>query len=169
MRRIGSESHPLRFAAALTLVVAVACGGEQRDPGQTPGVAVAAGQAGEQLYQQRCASCHQPDGRGIEGSFPPLAASEFATTADPTVPIMVVLYGMHGPVTVHGVQYSGLMPPYGMGIQMSDEEVAAVLTYVRSSWGNQASAVAPQDVARVRAAPRAGSGPVTAEELAPLM
>jgi mono/diheme cytochrome c family protein len=76
---------------------------------------------------------------------------------------------MQGPVTVKGTRYDGLMPAYGTGVEMSDDEVAAVLTYVRQSWGNAASAVTPQDVARERAAARAATGPVTAEELRPLM
>ena len=61
------------------------------------------------------------------------------------------------------------MPQYGTGIQMSDQEVATVLTYVRQSWGNSASPVTPEQVAAERAAPRAASGPVTAEELEALM
>jgi mono/diheme cytochrome c family protein len=76
---------------------------------------------------------------------------------------------MQGPVTVKGVQYNGVMAPFGTGVELSDEQVAAVLTYVRSSWGNRGSAVTPQQVASERAAARAAGGAVTAEELKPLM
>jgi mono/diheme cytochrome c family protein len=158
----------LLLSGVLVIPVLAACGdAEQRT--ETPAPAVAAATGAEQLYQQRCSSCHQPNGQGVQGTFPPLAGSEYATAANPAVPIRIVLNGMQGPITVHGVSYDGIMPPYGMGIQMSDEEVAAVLSYVRSSWGNQASAVTPQQVAAERAAPRAATGPVTAAELAPLM
>jgi mono/diheme cytochrome c family protein len=75
---------------------------------------------------------------------------------------------MQGPLTVKGTEYNGLMPAYGTGIEMSNEEVAAVLTYVRQSWGNTASAVTPQDVATERAA-QTTKDAVTAEELKPLM
>ena len=109
------------------------------------------------------------DGEGLPGAFPPLAGSEWVTAANPAVPIRTVLHGMQGPVTVKGTEYNGLMPAYGTGIEMSDEEVAAVLTYVRQSWGNDASAITAEQVAAERAAPRSASGPVTAEELRSLM
>lgn len=104
----------------------------------------------------------------MAGSFPPLAGSEYATAANVAAPIRIVLRGMEGPVTVKGAQFNGLMPPYGTGIDMSDDEVAAVLTYVRASWGNRASAVTPQDVAKERAA-TSGMGAMTADALKPLM
>jgi mono/diheme cytochrome c family protein len=159
--------------SAMALVPAlIACGGAERqprdaEPAGTP--AVAAAGSGEQLYQQRCVSCHQADGQGLAGAFPPLAGSEYALAANKAVPIRIVLHGMQGPVTVKGVQYNGVMPPGGAGIALSDEEAAAVLTYVRSAWGNNASAVTPQEVASERAAPRDATGPTTAEELEPLL
>jgi mono/diheme cytochrome c family protein len=159
--------------AAMALVPAlIACGGAERQPGDaepagTPAV-VAAG-SGEQLYQQRCVSCHQANGQGLAGAFPPLVGSEYALADNKAVPIRVVLNGMQGPVTVKGVQYNGVMPPGGIGIAMSDDETAAVLTYVRSAWGNNASAVTPQEVAAERAAPRDATGPTTAAELEPLL
>lgn len=121
---------------------------------------------GAEIYQ-RCVSCHQANGEGITGTFPPLAGSEYATASNVDVPIHILLRGLQGPVTVKGVSYNGLMPPYGLGIEMTDEEVAAVLTHVRSSWGNSASAVTPQQVAAVRASKPAG--PATADELKPMM
>lgn len=165
----------LTGALSLTLLIA-ACGGADQqasnDAPATSTTAAAPGGAastGEQLYQQRCITCHQANGQGIPGSFPPLAGSEYANAANPVVPALIVINGISGPLTVHGVQYNGLMPPYGVGIQMSDQEVSELLTFVRSSWGNQASPVTPEDVARARAWPRTNTGNVTAEELAPLM
>jgi mono/diheme cytochrome c family protein len=176
----GSRHHSatrwtLSLPTAVLVPLLIACGGAERQPGDTEPAgspAVAAGgsaQTGaEQLYQQRCASCHQPNGQGLAGAFPPLAGSEYAL-ASPNVPIRIVINGFQGPVTVKGEEFNGIMPAYGTGIQMSDEEVASVLTYVRSSWGNNAGPVTPQDVATERAAARSATGPVTAEELAPLM
>lgn len=133
------------------------------------GAGATAGQtAGEQVYQ-RCVTCHQADGQGLPGAFPPLAGSEFATAANPAVPIRILLHGLQGPVTVKGQQFNSVMPAYGTGVEMSDQEIADVLTYVRQSWGNSASAVTPQDVAKERAAPRKATGPVTAEELQAMM
>lgn len=154
----------------LAMAAVVACGGGEKaasDTAMQAGAAVA--EADGQAVYQRCITCHQATGEGLAGTYPPLAGSEYATAANVEVPIRVLMHGISGPITVKGQTFSGLMPPYGVGIEMSNEEIAAVLTYVRSSWGNSAAAVTPDDVARVRAAPRTATGPVTAEELAPLM
>lgn len=169
MRR---PAHAKRFSwrASAVLLVAgsVACGGGEKAPGsdtaaQPVAAAPAAASSGEQLFQ-RCVTCHQANGQGLPGSFPPLAGSEFANAANVAIPINVVTRGIQGPLTVKGAQYNGVMPAYGTGIEMSDEEVAAVLTYVRQSWGNTASAVTAEDVAKVRAA-QTSKMPVTEEEL----
>ncbi|HEX6052819.1 MAG TPA: cytochrome c [Gemmatimonadaceae bacterium] len=162
----------LAFLAAALLL---GCGGsdtganDDTTPVSTPPVpvATAVAQSGEQLYQ-RCMTCHQANGQGSPGVFPPLAGSEYATAANVAVPIRIVIRGMQGPIIVKGGKYDGLMPAYGVGIEMSDEEVAAVLTYVRQSWGNTASAVTSQDVAKERAA-QTTKDPVTAAELKTLM
>jgi mono/diheme cytochrome c family protein len=104
---------------------------------------------GETKYGQVCVTCHMADGNGMPGAFPPLAGSEWATTAEVNVPISVVLHGMQGAITVKGQQYNGVMVPWN---SLTDEEIAAVLTYVRSSWGNSASAVTTEQVAAVRTA-----------------
>lgn len=109
-------------------------------------------------------TCHQANGQGLPGSFPPLAGSGFANAANVAIPINVVTRGIQGPLTVKGAQYNGVMPAYGTGIEMSDEEVAAVLTCVRQSWGNTASAGTPEDVAKVRAT-QTSKMPVAEEEL----
>ena len=185
MHGIDGRRHSIRGArptgallvAALPVAALLACGGEKQTPATESaaapgagGVAAAPGAAdsGEQLYQ-RCVTCHQANGEGTPGTFPPLAGSEYATAANSAVPIRIVLHGMQGPVTVKGAQFNSLMPAYGTGIEMTDAEVAAVLTYVRRSWGNAASAVTPEDVAKERAAARSVTGPVTAEELKALM
>lgn len=162
--------------SSLAVILSLAgCGGGENPPASesaaaTPPVpAAAAGQsAGEQLYQ-RCVTCHQANGEGMPNTFPPLVGSEFANAANPSVPIRILIRGIQGPLTVKGAQYNGVMPPYGVGIDMTDQEVADVLTYVRQSWGNNASPITPQQVAAERAAAQAASGAVTAEELKRLM
>lgn len=159
----------------VTLLSACGGGGDGTDTaaasGGTKAAASAPAQAGagERNYQQRCVSCHQLNGEGTAGVFPPLVGSEYVTTANVGVPIRIVLHGLQGPITVKGAEYNSLMPAYGVGIVMSDAEVAAVLTYVRSSWGNNASAVTAEDVAREREASKGHTGAMTAEDLKPLM
>ena len=167
-------SRVARLASAVILagLVGACAGGDNpgtnADTAAAPSVASApAAGSGEQLYQ-RCVTCHQTTGQGVPGAFPPLAGGEHANAANPSVPIRIVLYGLQGTITVKGQQFSGLMPAYGTGIQMTDQEVAAVLTYVRSSWGNSASAITPEQVAAERSAQRT-AGPVTPEEIASLM
>lgn len=172
---MSTTRHLLPFAAML-LALAACGGGDEgsndaapRSDGTAATTAQASGANGEALYQQRCSSCHQANGQGSPGVYPPLAGSEYATAANAGVPIRIVIHGIQGPLTVKGQQYNSLMPAYGLGITMSDPEVAAVLTYVRSQWGNSASAVTAEDVARVREETKDQSGAVTAESLRPLM
>jgi mono/diheme cytochrome c family protein len=148
-----------------------ASGGEtSATPGAAPAAAVSAAPQpnGQQLFQ-RCAVCHQATGQGVPSAFPPLAGSEWATAVNTAVPIRVVLHGLQGAVTVKHQQFNGAMPAYGTGQPMSDAEVAAVLTYVRSAWGNSAGAVTAADVARERAATASRATPWAAADLAPLL
>ena len=117
---------------------------------------------GEAIYMTRCMSCHQTDGAGIAGVFPPLDGTDWVV-GDKGRLIRIVLDGMMGETEVQGVVYSGSMPPWKTFL--SDEEVAAVLTYVRSAWENEASAVTPQEVSLVRKATADRTSAWTAEEL----
>ncbi len=83
---------------------------------------------GEELYKSRCAPCHQANAQGLPGSFPPLVDSEWLK-GDPRTPIRILLDGLAGAVHVKGAVYNGNMPAWGS--TMSDEEIAAVLSYVR--------------------------------------
>ncbi|MBL8997012.1 MAG: cytochrome c [Gemmatimonadales bacterium] len=178
MPTIRRSAAPIVASLAL-LVAACGGGGDSADAGAssnaavaggaTKAAAVASGPSGEKIYQQRCVSCHQVNGLGTPGVFPPLAGSEYADNANVAVPIRIVLHGLQGPIMVKGTEYNSLMPAYGIGIVMSDAEVAAVLTYIRSSWGASASAVTAEDVAREREATKGHSGAMTAELLKPLM
>lgn len=117
---------------------------------------------GEQIYMARCLSCHQMNGQGVPGVFPPLAESEWVTGEKPPL-IGIILHGVMGEMEVNGVTYSGAMPPWGQ--YLSDEDVAALLTYIRSSWGNEASEVTTEEVTDVREATAERKAPWTAEEL----
>ena len=103
--------------------------------------------SGSALYSQQCASCHGTSGEGLARAFPPLAQSQWVT-GDKQRLIRVLLHGLAGKVEVAGQRYNGVMPAFGA--RLSDEEVAAVLSYVRSSWGNEASAVSEEEVEEVR-------------------
>jgi mono/diheme cytochrome c family protein len=104
---------------------------------------------GAAIFSARCAACHQATGTGLPGVFPPLAGSNWVNGRDTTV-IQIVLHGIQGSLTVNGVTYNGAMPTFGA--QLSDAEIAAVLTHVRDHWGNTAGAVDAQLVAAQRAA-----------------
>jgi len=96
-----------------------------------------------------CAACHQQGGEGVAGTFPPLAGSE-RVLGEATPLIHLLLGGLHGEIEVKGVRYKGVMPAWAE--QLSDEEIAAVLTYIRSSFGNSAPGIAPTSVAAARGA-----------------
>ncbi len=132
------------------------------------GEAKAAAPADPMVLGQRvfanCVACHQAEGTGVDGVYPPLADSPFVNGSPETL-IRIVLHGLNGPVTVHGKAYNGEMPAWQ---QLSDEQVAAVLTYVRGSFGNKSPAVTLEEVAAVRQAGAGRSKPWTAAELAAL-
>ncbi len=112
-------------------------------------VPVASAQDGGQLYTLYCGACHGQDGKGATGgTFPPLAGSPWVN-ADAALPIKIVLHGLHGPVDVLGKSFNLEMPP--QGAMLDDTQIAAILTYVRSSWGNTGGAVTPEAVQEIRA------------------
>lgn len=101
---------------------------------------------GAKVYQANCSSCHQATGVGIEGEFPPLAGNP-VVVGDPMTVIHILKYGLNGKIAVRGHQFNGMMPAWGQ--QLSNADIAAVITYIRSSWGNDASAVTEAEVAAV--------------------
>ena len=119
-------------------------------------------QDGAEIYQARCLSCHQANGGGVPGVFPPLVGTEWVT-GDEEVLIRVVLNGMTGEMEVNGLSYSGAMPPWGAFL--TDEEMADLLTYIRTEWNNDASEVTPETIAKVREAVADRKEPWTVEEL----
>lgn len=123
--------------------------GDGRDMAELAGARPAAGAKadGAALYASLCVACHQAAGQGLPGVFPPLAGSEWVQGKDSTV-AAILLHGINGALTVKGTTYNGAMPPFKD--QLSDEQIAAVLTHIRSQWGNQAAAVTAETVAKAR-------------------
>jgi mono/diheme cytochrome c family protein len=113
------------------------------------GTGSAAASTGAALYRTSCASCHQTNGQGVEGAFPPLAGDPVVTAEDPTRHVEIVLFGMQGE-PIDGVEYPTPMPAWAE--QLSNEEVAAVVNHERTSWGNDAPTVTAAEVAEIRRA-----------------
>jgi nitrite reductase (NO-forming) len=103
--------------------------------------------AGKALFAGTCSTCHQPEGQGMEGVFPPLAKSDYIA-ADPKRVATAILHGLVGPVTVNGKDYNSNMPPMS---QLTDDEVANISTYVLNSWGNPGGRVTKEEAAAIRA------------------
>ncbi len=101
---------------------------------------------GKSVYDANCSACHQPDGTGLTGAFPPLAGSDWLK-GDRKKVLGAAMFGLSGPITVNGVEYNGVMPSLG---HLRDEELAAALTYVFGSWGNDGAAVSVEEVAALR-------------------
>jgi mono/diheme cytochrome c family protein len=102
---------------------------------------------GKRVFTTNCASCHTPTGMGVAGQYPPLAGSEWVLERPHHI-VALVLHGLQGPVVVKGNTYNNAMAAWEK--QLSDKQIAAVLTYIRSEWGNNAPAITPQQVAVVR-------------------
>ncbi|MGB5346672.1 MAG: cytochrome c, partial [Woeseia sp.] len=102
---------------------------------------------GKAVYQTNCAACHQPTGMGLPGAFPPLAGSDYLQ-GDRNKVLGAALFGLSGPITVNGKDYNSVMPSMGY---LSDDDLAAALSYVLSSWGNDYPAVSVAEVAALRA------------------
>nr|WP_316640907.1 copper-containing nitrite reductase [uncultured Roseateles sp.] len=103
--------------------------------------------AGEALFAGTCSVCHQANGAGLPGVFPPLAKSDYLA-ADVKRAMSAVLHGLSGKVKVNGQEYNSVMPPMN---QLNDDEVANILTYVMNSWGNPGGSVSTDDVKKQRA------------------
>jgi nitrite reductase (NO-forming)/hydroxylamine reductase len=106
--------------------------------------------AGEDTYKVACVACHQPDGKGLAGAFPPLAGSDYLLK-DRTRAIATVVHGKTGEIVVNKQKFDGVMPPMP---QLSDAEIANVLTYIANSWGNKGWVVSATDVKAIRARPQ---------------
>ncbi len=153
------------LTAAILVVAAAACSGGKSSssstassPGASPAASAAKSSAmsgatmaggamasanGMKVFTTNCSSCHQANGKGQAGVFPPLAGNA-VVTGPPDKVIHIVKDGLSGKIMVGSTTYNGQMPAWKG--TLSDPDIAAVITYVRASWGNHASAVTPAQV-----------------------
>lgn len=122
---------------------------------------------GREIYVRDgyCGTCHQPDGRGLSAAgFPPLAGTQWVNGSEERL-IKLTLHGLMGPMEVLGEEYPGSVPMTPFKGMLDDDEVAAVLTYVRNAFGNEASPISPEKVKEVRASVEDKSGFYNPQEL----
>ncbi|APR78267.1 Cytochrome c oxidase polypeptide II [Minicystis rosea] len=104
--------------------------------------------AGERIYQRNCVSCHQARGEGRPGQYPSLVGASWLLD-DKETPIRITLLGVTGAMEADGRTYQNVMPNFG--VNLTDADIANVLTFARASWGNKGGMIRPEDVAQVRA------------------
>ena len=115
---------------------------------------------GQAAYEANCAACHQPDGRGLAGAFPPLAASDWLHGKTPADVVTTVLEGLEGEIVVNNVTYNSLMPAQS---HISDADIAAIATYVMNSWGNPGGGITEEEVRAQRSALAVSDDPAQGE------
>jgi cbb3-type cytochrome c oxidase subunit III len=124
------------FAAAI-VTTAAAAGANAAPP--------SAASAGAKVFAANCTGCHGANGTGVPGTFPSLAANPYVS-GDPKRVIHTVKHGLQGKIVAKGVKYDGVMPAWNG--TLSDAQIAAVISYIRTTWGNHGS---PVSVAQVKA------------------
>ena len=133
--------------------------GDQRTVASLRPPVVLAGAAsaidGKQVFGAKCVACHQGSGLGVAGVFPPVAASEWVI-GDEKILANILLHGINGEMIVKGNTYKGAMPAWK---SLSDDELAAVLTYIRSDWGNAAPPIKAETIKNQRELTKARTEP----------
>lgn len=140
---------------------------EKKEKTELKGATLALFNQGKIIYNKEgyCVTCHQPDGKGLPASgFPPLTPNKWITGSDERL-IKLVLKGIMGPIEVNGKKYPGQVPMTPFGGLLKDNEVAAVLTYLRNSFGNNGPAISPEKVKAVRRATQGKKDFYTTEHL----
>jgi nitrite reductase (NO-forming) len=132
------------LVAAIAILFLSSCGGSNTENASTAPAASAV-VSGESVYKKTCIACHQPTGEGVPGAFPPIAKSDYLVNKEAV--IRQVLKGSSGDIVVNGKTFNNVMPPQAL----SDNEIAAVLTYVYGNFGNGGGTVTPDEVKAVRA------------------
>ena len=146
----------MRYIALITLILFLSCKNNDQNKETTsiklgkynttePTPLMESMQRGAALYKDFCMQCHMADGKGVEGTFPPVAGSDWLTD-NVTESIRAVKYGQSGEIVVNGVTYNGVMVTMGL----SDEEVSDVMNYVLNSWGNTSDEmITPEQVSEI--------------------
>jgi mono/diheme cytochrome c family protein len=142
-----------RWMLAILAIVAVAACARQRSSEEATRTASAQASVlrsnpasasdGGRVYITNCSSCHQVNGQGVPGAFPPLDRNP-VVTGDASTVILIVKLGMSGKRYIDNIEYDGTMPAWGQ--LLSDKDIAAVVTYIRTSWHNFAAPVSVGDV-----------------------
>ncbi|MFT5350149.1 MAG: mono/diheme cytochrome c family protein [Planctomycetota bacterium] len=143
----GYVSQELHARGGIPLVVSTQT--TERTAGKTTAAEPkdAGSDLGAQIYGNNCSSCHQVNGTGLPGVFPPLKGNPAVLNEDPSDHISTILNGLSNKV-IDGVSYAAPMPPFGANL--TDEEVAAVVNHERSNWGNNSPAIIVDDVKALR-------------------
>lgn len=134
---------------------------EVEQPQMLSGGEVKAQVKGDMVYAGVCQACHQNDGKGVVGKYPPLSGSDWLLH-DELTPARIVLYGLEGEITVKGTGFNNKMPQFYD--KLSNEEIAAAISFARSSFGNKTTAVSPAQVDSMRRS-YGGRGPWSSAEL----
>jgi mono/diheme cytochrome c family protein len=134
------------------------------DPATAQDVAALSGGSGPGagVFNAKCAVCHQMTGKGIPGVYPTLAGSELVT-GDPRLTVRIVLHGFQGPIERGGTKFNGVMQPWKN--DLSDQEIADVINYIRTNFGNAAAEITAETVQQEREATKSKSGAWTENEL----
>ncbi len=135
------------YTASITTILSLliySCGNNSGQSESAGAPAATAKGSGEAIYKKTCITCHQANGEGLPNTYPPLAKSDFLVDKEKT--IGQVIKGFSGELTVNGKKYNSSMPPQ----QLTDDEIASVLTYVYSNFGNSGGVVTADDVKAVR-------------------
>ena len=139
------KKYYLAAVVALMVIVVCSCGSNTEKTETSSGHTPAAKPSGADIYNRTCVACHQADGQGLPNVYPPLAKSDYLS--DKERAITQVIKGSSGEIVVNGKTFNNTMPPQ----QLSDEELASVLTYVYGNLGNSGGTVTPEEVKAVRA------------------
>ncbi len=120
---------------------------------------------GKKIYNAQCVACHQTNGQGVTGVYPPLAGSEWVL-GHQEVLARILINGLNGPLEVLGSQYNGNMPAFGpAGLNLKPTDIASVLTYIRQEWGNAETDLTVETMEKYMAMYSARTTPWNAEEL----
>ena len=120
---------------------------------------------GQRIYSAQCVACHQTNGQGVAGAFPPLVGSKWVL-GHQEILARILINGMNGPIEVLGSTYNGNMPAFGPGgLNLKPLDIASVLTYIRQEWGNEGSEFAVETMGKYIADYGARTTPWTAEEV----
>jgi mono/diheme cytochrome c family protein len=131
-------------------------------PGAAKAPVITPAMLGKRVFTANCVACHQATGMGIPTVYPPLVGSEWVAGSEERL-VRIVLHGLSGPIKVAGKDFNNVMTPFGA--LLKDEQIAQVLSYIRSEWGNTGAEVSPATVARIRAETADRKSPWTAAEL----